>query len=129
MSPIQMTGIYKLQTINGILELGRSRYRYTADVGFNVDVVWHQKPNLEPEPVKVRVPTTQPNQDICTEQADRSSKWDQTVAQEGFVMAFVTITLYSAYRAVEVWATKGLKPIIIPPFIHKIDRHNDNRNA
>jgi len=54
-SPLQMTGIFKLQAISGKFDLGRYKYKYTADIGFNVDVIWKQKPVGDPETVKVSV--------------------------------------------------------------------------
>ncbi len=126
-SPLQMTGMIKPQTISGTFDLGRYRYRYTADVGFNVDVIWHQKPKGKPELVKATEPVQKV--ELVEKPTAHTTKWDQTVAQEGFVMALVTIMLYAANRAAEVWAIKGMKPLIMPPFKHKIDCHNYNRNA
>jgi hypothetical protein len=125
-TPMHYTGTLESQTINGTLELGRSKFKYSADIWFKVDVFWHKRPKGGPEPVRV----TQTEKKDVFEPTPHRSKWDQTVAQEGFVMALVTILLYGAYRAVEVWATKGMKPIIMPPFNHKIDRRYDHmRNA
>jgi hypothetical protein len=119
-TPVQMSGSLKPPTINGDLEMSRSRYRYSADIEFKVDVFWHQRPRGGPEPVKENAPEKQPT-DIPL---GHTSKWDQTVDEKGFVVAVVILFLYATYRATELLGTRGMQHITIPPFIHEIDHRN-----
>jgi hypothetical protein len=121
-----MSGTLKPPTINGNLEMGRRKYKYSADIKFKVDVVWHQRPKGGAEPVeetvpaKTRAPVKNPTAHM--------SKWDQTVTEKGVVVAVVSLVLYAAYRAGELFTSKGIaRPIIMPPMIHKVDRHNHSR--
>jgi hypothetical protein len=127
-TPIQMSGTFKPPTINGDLEMGRRKYKYSADIKFKVDVVWHQRPKGGPEPVEETVPakTRAPVKNPTA----HTSKWDQTVTEKGVVVAVVVLVLYTATRAVEIFAGKGmLRPIIMPPMMHKIDRRNFSKEA
>jgi hypothetical protein len=120
-TPMQMSGTLKPPTINGDLEMGRSRYRYSADIEFKVDVFWHQRPGGGPEPVTKNAPEKKP----ADSPLGHTSKWDQKVAEEGVVVAVVSVFLYASYRMIGRIGTRGMpRPITIPPFIHEIDlRH------
>jgi hypothetical protein len=131
-TPMQMTGTLKPPTINGDLEVGRSRYRYSADIEFKVDVFMHQRPMGGSEPVKETVkemaPTPQPNSGAGRRAVTQTTKWDQMVAEEGVVMAVEAVFLYASHRMIERIGTRGIPmPITmtIPPFIHEIDHRND----
>jgi hypothetical protein len=128
-TPLQMSGTLKPPTINGDLEMGRRKYKYSADIEFKIDVIWHQRPKGKPEEsVRVTKPTTQFNPDVGRRQTNHTSKWDQTVTEKGVVVAVVSLFLYAAYRAAELLTTKGMaRPIIMSPMIHEIDRHNHSR--
>jgi hypothetical protein len=125
-TPVQMSGSLKPPTINGDLEMGRSRYGYSADIEYKVDVILHQRPRGGPEPVPVTEPTLQTHK--LDEPPAHSSKWEQKVAEAGKVVAVVSVFLYALYRATELLGTRGMKPITIPPFIHEIDLRNEYSN-
>lgn len=57
-----------------------------------------------------------------------TTKWEQMVAEKGVALAVVTLTLYIAYRAAALIATRGkmLSPTTMPPIIHQIDYRHDN---
>jgi hypothetical protein len=121
-TPIQMTGTLKPPTISGDLEMGRSRYGYSADIEYKVDVIWHQRPRGGLEPVKETA--TEVNQ-VFEKLPTNSSKWDQMVNEEGVVVAVVSVFLYASYRMIGRIGMRGMPmPITIPPFIHEIDLHN-----
>jgi hypothetical protein len=125
LTPMHYSGTLEPQTIKGTLELGRSKFKYSADIWFKVDVFWHKKPKGGPEPVKVPEPVKKVDPIKPT---NHTSKWDQTVTEKGVVVAVVSLFLYAAYRAAEIFTTKGMaRPIIMSPMIHEIDRHNHSR--
>jgi hypothetical protein len=124
-TPLQMSGTLKPPMINGDLEMGRRKYKYSADIEFKVEVVWHRRPKGGVEPVKVPEPVKKVDPIKPT---NHTSKWDQTVTEKGVVVAVVSLFLYAAYRAAELFTTKGMaRPIIMSPMIHEIDRHNHSR--
>jgi hypothetical protein len=82
-TPVQMSGSLKPPTIKGDLEMGRSRYGYSADIEFKVDVIWHQRPRGGLEPVKGKAAK---REDIPL---GHTTKWDQMVTEEGVVKAVV----------------------------------------
>jgi hypothetical protein len=119
------SGTLKPQTISGTLEMGRRKFKYSADIKFKVDVFWHKKPKGGPEPVKVPEPVKKVDP---IKPANNTSKWDQTVTEKGVVVAVVSLFLYAAYRAAELFTTKGMaRPTIMSPMIHEIDRQNHSR--
>jgi hypothetical protein len=125
-NPLHMSGTLKPPTVSGTLELGGNRYKYSADIKFKVDVFWHQRPKGGPEPVRDAVPV----KPAPLKQQTQSSRWNQTVSEEGVVVAVAALFLYAAYRATELFAAKGmLQPTTIPPFIYKIDHSNPPKDA
>jgi hypothetical protein len=129
-TPVQMSGSLKPPTIKGDLEMGRSRYGYSADIEFKVDVFWHQRPRGGPEPVTstVKEKTSQTKMVDLDRPIGNATRWDQTVAEAGKVVAVVSVFLYALYRATELLGTRGMQPITIPPFIHEIDLRNEYSN-
>jgi hypothetical protein len=125
-TPVQMSGSLKPPTIKGDLEMGRSRYGYSADIEYKVDVILHQRPRGGLEPVKE---TANEVNQVLEKQPASSSKWDQTVYEKGFVVAVVSVFLFALYRATELFGTRGMQHITIPPFIHEIDHRNVSREA
>jgi hypothetical protein len=127
-TPMHYSGTIKPQTVSGTLELGRSRYKYSADIELKVDVIWHTKPKGEPVTVKAIEPVQKVEH--LEKPAAHPSKWDRTVAEKGVVVAVVVLVLYATSRALALFATKGaLRPIIMPPMIHKIDHYNSREGA
>jgi hypothetical protein len=125
-NPLHMSGTLKPPTVSGTLELGGNRYKYSADIKFKVDVFWHQRPKGGPKPVKDAVPV----KPAPLKEQTQSSRWNQTVSEEGVVVAVVALVLYAAYRATELFATKGvLRPTTIPPFIYKNDHSYPPKEA
>ena len=120
-TPFHMSGKLKPQTIKGSLALGRSRYKYSAKIEFEIDVIWHQRPKDRPEmvkstePVRKVVPVKNPN--------PHTSLWDQTVNEKGVAMAMVLVVFTSAALILYRIATKGvLQPsTLMTPFTHTID--------
>jgi hypothetical protein len=126
-TPMQMSGSLKPPTIKGDLEMGRSRYEYSADIEYKVDVILHQRPRGGPEPVKAIEPDQKV--ELVEKPIDHSSKWDKKVAEAGTVVAVVSVFLYALYRATALLGTRGMPmPITIPPFIHEIDLRNEQSN-
>jgi hypothetical protein len=118
------SGTIEPQTIKGTLELGRSKFKYSAYIWFKVDVFWHKRPEGGPEPVKELAP----QKEIYENPTGHMSRWDRTVTEKGVIVAVVSLVLYAAYRAAELFTTKGIaRPIIMSPMIHEIDRHNYSR--
>jgi hypothetical protein len=114
-----MSGTIKPPTISGSLEMGKRKYKYSADIEFKADVVWHQRPKSGPEPVKKTVP--------------------QVV--EDFVKKPTNSTDWKEIATVVTWSIIGTALMIlgmrmvpqpngattIQPFIHFIDPY-DPRN-
>ena len=42
LTPLQMSGTLKPPAINGTLEMGRRKFKYSADIEFRTEVTWHQ---------------------------------------------------------------------------------------
>jgi hypothetical protein len=123
-TPVHYSGSLKPQTVSGTLELGRRSYKYSADIEFKVDVIWHQRPQSRPETVKELAP----QKEVYENPTGHMSRWDRTVTEKGVVVAVVSLVLYAAYKAVELFTTKGMaRPIIMSPMIHEINRHNHSR--
>ena len=122
-TPMQMSGILKPAVISGTLEMGRRKFKYSADIEYRVDVIWHQRPKGEPKPVKAVEPVQKVERQ---ENPIKSTKWEQTVAEKGVVMAVVLVVATGVglilYR---IASEGGLQPAqIMPPFTHTIDRRN-----
>jgi hypothetical protein len=125
-TPLHMSGTLKPPTISGTLEMGRSRYKYSADIKLKVDVIWHKRPKGGPETVKEKAPQKKIAENLIA----HTTKWDQTVAEKGVVTAVVSLVLYATYRAAELFALKRMmRHTTIPPFIHKIDHRNVSKEA
>jgi hypothetical protein len=130
-TPMQMSGFLKPPTIKGDLEMGRSKYGYSADIEFKVDVIWHQMPRGGPEPgtSTVREKTSQTKMVDLDRPIGHTTKWDQKVAEAGTVVAVVSVFLYALHRATALLGTRGMPmPITMPPFIHEIDLRNEHSN-
>jgi hypothetical protein len=125
-TPTQLSGSLKPPTINGTLELGRRKYKYSADIKFKVDVIWHQRPKSEPEPVTETVKKKATVKKIADKPTVNTTKWDQTVAEKGVVVAVVFVAFTAVSLLLYRIATRGgLQPApIMSPFTHTIDRHN-----
>jgi hypothetical protein len=122
-TPLHMSGILKPPAINGDLEMGRRKYKYSADIKFKVDVIWYKKPNGRPDPVRATEPQTAKKDFI--EPIGRTSKWDQTVNEKGVVVAVVLVLATAAASLAYRIATRGgLQPApIMTPFTHTIKRN------
>ena len=126
-TPVHMSGTLAPPPINGELKTERGRYRYSADIGFKVDVIWHQRPKGGPVPVTETMQQKAPQSEEKDpyESTSHATKWDQTLSDKGVVVAVVSLVLYTAYRAAELIAGRRvMRPTTIPPFIHKIDHHS-----
>lgn len=125
LTPLQMSGTLKPPAINGTLEMGRRKFKYSADIEFRTEVNWHQKPKGGPETVKVTAPTSELNQNVADYQT-KSTKWDQVVDEKGVIVAVVLVAVTAAGSILYRIATRGgLQPApIMTPFTHTIDRHN-----
>ena len=123
-----MSGILKPPTINGILEMGRRKYKYSADIEFRADVIYHQRPKTAPEPVTgtVKENVTYTDKKDAYERTGHTTKWDQTVAEKGAIVAVVLVLISSAGLILNRVATRGgLLPVpIMQPFTHTINQNN-----
>jgi hypothetical protein len=121
-TPMHYSGTLKPSTISGTLELGRSKYEYSADIELKVDVIWHQRPRRGPEP------DTEPSlkKEKLDKPAGHITKWEKTVNEKGVVVAVVLVALTAAASLLYRMATRGgLQPSsIMPPFTHTIDRRD-----
>jgi hypothetical protein len=116
-TPIHYSGTLKPQTISGTLELGRRKFKYSADIKFKVDVFLHQRPKNEPEQVKV----TEPVKKIAIDRPN-SIDWGQTIDENGGIIATVALILVGT----ALWFyTRGATMInqttSLTPFTHTID--------
>jgi hypothetical protein len=123
-TPMQMSGSVKPPKISGTLEIGRRKYKYSADIEFKADVIWHQRPKGLAEPDKKKAPY--PDKKDAYEPTGHTTKWDQTVAEKGVFVAVVILAFTTASLILYRIATKGgLQPVqIMPPFSHSIDRQD-----
>ncbi|MBT8340226.1 MAG: hypothetical protein KJP07_09470, partial [Desulfatitalea sp.] len=136
-TPSTMSGVFSSPEINGELELGRRKYKYSAKVEFKVEVTWHPRPYSKgPEPVAetVREVSSQAKKNMKAEippnQHAHATKWDQTVAEKGVVIAVASLIFYVAYRSVEIFARRGMMvPVTVPPFIHNVGRPDSSGDA
>ncbi len=117
------TGTLESQTIKGTLALGRSKFKYSADIWIKVDVFWHKKPKGGPEPVKVTKPSPQERQLVAP--TENTIDWQKIGKETKEIAAMVVITITSIALA---WYARGvfLKQQFTtpPPFTHTIDRRN-----
>jgi hypothetical protein len=128
-TPMHMSGSIKPPTISGSLEMGKRKYKYSADIEFNVDLIWHKKPKGGPEPVaepvKAKVPTPQPTQDVGIMPTGNTTRWDQMVDESGGIIATVTLIIVGT----ALWFYTRSAALInqttsMTPFTHTIDRRN-----
>jgi hypothetical protein len=94
-------------------------------------VIWHRRPKDILEPVagtvKENVPTLKPSQDVGAEPTTgHTTKWGQTVAEKGVIVAVVLLCFSSAGMIFHRIATRGglLPAPIMQPFTHTIDQNN-----
>jgi hypothetical protein len=116
-TPMHYSGTIEPQTISGTLELGRSKFKYRADIKFKVDVFLHQRPKNEPEQVK----GTKPVKKIAIDRPN-SIDWGQTIDENGGIIATVALILVGT----ALWFyTRGATMInqttSLTPFTHTID--------
>jgi hypothetical protein len=125
-TPMQMSGILKPSTISGILEMGPRKFKFSADIEFRADVIWHQRPKGEQEPITETVRQKIRQKKIADKPTGHTTKWEQTVAEKGVVVAVVLVMATGVGLALSRIITRGgLQPAqIMPPFIHTIDRRN-----
>lgn len=127
-APMHMAGILKPPIVNGTLEIGRRKYKYSADIEFRVDVIWHQRPKTAPEPVTgtVKENVTYTDKKDAYERTGHTTKWDQTVAEKGAIVAVVLVIFSAAGLILNRITTRGglLPTPIMQPFTHTINRDN-----
>lgn len=126
LTPMHMAGILKPPIVNGTLEMGRRKYKYTADIDFRVDVIFHQRPKGDAEkPIPVASQTSELNQYVA-DYPPKSTKWDQVVAEKGVFVAVVFVAAVGFRLILYRIATRGgLFPAqILPPFTHTINRQD-----
>jgi hypothetical protein len=117
-TPLHMSGTLKPPTINGDLEMGRRKFKYSADIKFKVDVIWHQRPKGGSEAVKVSVKEKE-----LAENPTRTMNWKEVIDENDGIIATVTLIIIGT----ALWAyTRGTALInqttSMTPFTHTIER-------
>ncbi|NNJ98970.1 MAG: hypothetical protein HKP58_01035 [Desulfatitalea sp.] len=131
-TPLKSVGTFKSSEINGELELGRRKFKYSAKVEFKVEVTLHPRPMTGPEPVAETVREMSPQavrverkETIPSNQPAHTSKWKQAVDQEGVVAVIVSFIFGTA-----IWfLTAGRGGVCLDPafntttpFMYTIDQ-------
>jgi hypothetical protein len=118
-TPLHMSGTLKPPTINGDLEMGRRKYKYSADIKFKVDVIWHQRPKDGPDPVKV---TEIQREKVVRESQINSIDWAKVGKHADEIIAVVTITIFSyLFPQIRMSMTGSRATTSFMPFHHSID--------
>jgi hypothetical protein len=119
-----MSGTIKPPTISGSLEMGKRKYKYSADIEFNADVVWHKKPKGGPEPVKVTVERKKPVE------ATNPIDWKEIATVVTWSLVGTALMIFGMRMVPQPSGATTIEP-----FIHYIDPHDPrnrryiNRNA
>jgi hypothetical protein len=127
-TPMHMSGTIKPPTISGSLEMGKRKYKYSADIEFKADVVWHKKPKGAPEPVKVTKPSPQERQLVIP--TDNSIDWKEIATVVTWSLVGTALMIFGMRMVPQPNGATTIEP-----FIHYIDPHDPrnrryiNRNA
>jgi hypothetical protein len=117
-TPLHMSGTLKPPTINGDLEMVRRKYKYSADIKFKVDVIWHQRPKGGPETVKFPVKEKE-----LAENPTRTTNWKEVIDENDGIIATVTLIIIGtalwAYTRGTAWIGQTTS---MTPFTHTIER-------
>jgi hypothetical protein len=116
-TPMRYSGTLEPHPINGELSIGKRKFKYSADIKFKVDVIWHQRPKGGPEPVK----NPEPVKKIAIDRTN-STDWGQAIDENGGIIATVALILVGT----ALWFyTRGAAMInqttSLTPFTHTID--------
>lgn len=115
-APNHMSYTFKPKPISAIVEKGRRRYKYNAEIEFKVDVTLHpsprnEKPQTMPAPRRENVPS-----DL------KDSVGPVTVV--GIIVAYILWVIYGPKGPI-LKPSPGLRS----PFFHSIDPHDSRLNA
>ncbi len=113
--PMKFKGSLKPKTISATVDVEGRKYKYTADIAFDVAVTLHPTPpKVAPETVKVPVPEEEP--------AQRGIKIANN-DEVGFAV-FITVLLLSAATWYWRWTGAMSGTTSIGPFFHRIDMNH-----
>jgi hypothetical protein len=85
-APNHFSGSFKTEPLSGMVEKDRRRFKYTAEVEFKIEVIWHPRPRSRPEPVAVR---------DLQDQSDKGSF--QTAKNVGAFFVSVVLAIAAVY--------------------------------
>ena len=112
-NPTTLKGTLKLDTISATTTMGRKRYKYTADIQFDVTVTMHPMTNKGPEMARERMPQRHP---AATEKSLISEKYADYLPQ---FLVSITIIVLSLFA----WQSRLIPPMqstTTGPFLHTI---------
>lgn len=113
-APNHFKAIYKPQAISAIVEKGKRRYKYNAEIAFKVDVTLHPSPKEEPH-LALR----------------RDAENESVITVIGIIAAYILILIYGPKGPIT--RNGGLIPRYAPasnmPFLHQIDPNDPRLKA
>jgi len=113
-APNHLTYTFKPEPIRAIVEKGRRRYKYSAEIAFKVDVTLHPSPKEEPN--------------IASR---RDAENESVITVIGIIAAYILILIYGPKGPIT--RNGGLIPRYAPasnmPFLHQIDPNDPRLKA
>jgi hypothetical protein len=92
-APNHLSGTLEPPTISGALAVGGREYKYSADIELKAEVIWHIRPKVGPELVKVPVP----HQPVVLEKSSTDTiNWKEAAVGTGKVVVTVVIVAAAA---------------------------------
>lgn len=122
-NPMKMSGTLKPSTIDGTLEIGRRKYKYTADIELKAEVYWHPRNRAKAE-VPVMAPQHQPQManGVGTRETSFTDELKEAAKTTGEIVAKVGFVAFLAVTAILFSNAYADEPKPIEPFTHTINR-------
>lgn len=113
-SPNHLKATHKPKPFSGIVQYGKGRYKFSAEIAFKIDVTLHPMNRNNPAPVAQQKPL---------ESKKNSSGIIETLTVLGLIVASAIITIFGPKGNVP---TPKFSPASSTPFLHNVDP-NDPR--
>jgi hypothetical protein len=125
-NPMHYSGTIEPPTISGTVKAASRDFKYSADIVFKVDVIWHKKPKGGPEQVKV----TEQVKTVDLDRPTNSIDWKEIATVVTWSLVGTALMIFGMRMVPQPNGATTIEP-----FIHYIDPHDPrnrryiNRNA
>jgi hypothetical protein len=120
-APNHLKATYKPQPIKAIVEKGRRRYKYSAEIAFKIDITLHpsihnEKPQTKPKALEKQVP-------------NHSGDSTGPLTAVGIIVAYIIFLIYGPKVLPRTGGPLRYSPTLRTPFLHDIDPNDPRLRA